>query len=492
MATKLKLRTKPYPHQLKAVRRAVAQGNHAFLFDPRCGKTKAALDAVAVLAHRGQVKRVAIIAPIIASDVWVRQLHEHFTMNYRYLDVWGDRHTRRNRLDPGVAFFFCNTDKLSYRAREGKKKWEHVYADIIERWNPDLIIIDESHRLKRAGGVGASTAWHMVWRLRRDSAKRWPYAWDPKKGPKPWVYLLTGTPNPKGYIDLFAQYRIMDDELLGTAKSDFEENYCIYGKGKRRYTIIRYQNTRQLLSKVRAHSTVVSSEDAGLAGEFVQNPIRLTMPPKVKEIYNRLCYDKLAELKSGEVLDAKNAGVLRLRLLQLTGGFTTSGTQIHDVKLTAFRDFAADLLEQGESLVVGTRFRPEVRAIRDAATKLGFRTAAVYGGTSRADNTEAIAEFQRNGRRTPHCLVFQSEAGSLSIELTAAAEVLFYSLPDRWDTFYQLMLREGGPNQKHWPVRWSALLMRGTVDPSVLDALKDKRDMHAAMMHAPRDFLLGR
>jgi SNF2 family DNA or RNA helicase len=414
----------------------------------------------------------------------------HYTHSYKYLDVWHTKHKNLKRGPIVTQFFFINVDKLSQRERRTKKgRWDHVYADVIEQWDPDVIIFDESHRLKRAGGVGATTAWHMVHRLR--SRRKGGNDTNLGGSDPPYVYLLTGTPSAKGYIDLFAQFRIMDSNLFGTAKSGFEELYCVYGKGRRQYTIIKYRRTKQILRRVHRHSTVVSSSEAGLAGEYVPNPIKIELPAKARQMYDRLCEDFIVELESGAVLDAKNAGVLRMRCLQITGGFLTGGEQIHDAKLTAFRDFSSDLLQQGQSMVVGTRFLPEVRAIRDAAERMGFRTHAVYGDIERADRAKAISTFQRHARREPHLLVFQSETGSLAIELAEAAEVLFYSLPDSWVTFWQFISRLGGPNQEHWPVRYTSLLCEGTADVNVLQALRTKRDMHKAMMKSPEDFLRG-
>lgn len=481
MSEKLRLRTKPFPHQRKATARAVKQGSHAFFFDPRCGKTKAALDTIAVQRFRGRVQRVVIIAPIIAESVWRREIRTHYSGDYKYLSVFGHRSKGKGRGGNFVSFFFVNVDKLSSRERQGKGgKWRHTYADIIERWNPDLIVIDESHRLKRAGGVGATTAWHMVRRLR-----------NARSDGRPWVYLLTGTPNPKGYIDLFAQFRILDESIFGTAKSTFEENYCIYGVGKRRYTILQYRNKAGILRKVKRHATVVSSAEAGLAGEYVPNVIRLELPKKARDIYEELVEEALVELDDGTVLDAANAGVLRQRLLQITGGYTTDGKEIHVAKLDGATDFLSDLCEQGQSVVVGTRFRPEVRALTDRCSRLGYRTYAIHGKVEPSDREAYVAAFQERARREPCALVFQTEAGSLSIELAEAAEVLFYSLPDRWDSFWQFIQRLGGPNQKHWPVRWTALTITGTVDIRVLAALRNKRDMHKEMMNSPADFLHG-
>src|SRR5688500_10548362 len=109
----------------------------------------------------------------------------------------------------------------------------------------------------------------------------------------PNVYETTGTPNPKGYTDLFAQARIMDERIFGTAKSTFEEMHCVYGKGKRQWTIVKYRNKKRLLQKIHRHATVVDSEAAGLKNEYVFNPIRIDLPPKARELYDRFIRDQI-------------------------------------------------------------------------------------------------------------------------------------------------------------------------------------------------------
>jgi SNF2 family DNA or RNA helicase len=474
---RLQLRTRPYPHQVEAMRHALAHGNHAFFFEPRLGKTKAALDTAAVLHHRGEVERVAVIAPLIALDVWVSQIEEHCAVPAR-VKILGEPiisiRLDNRHLQDGLKIFLVNYDKFSRRGID--EVYRNEYLRQLERWDPDLIVLDESHRCKRAGAVRSQALWRMVSRQRK------------RKGDaRPYVFLLSGTPNPKGYIDLFAQFRILEEGVFGTNKASFEERYCEYGVGRRRYTIIRYRRVKEILRKVDEHSTIVTSKQAGLAGKQIFNPISVRLPAKVRRAYDRLAEEFITEIQ-GQTITAKNFGVRRMRLLQLTGGFTTDGKQLHDAKLKATADYLADLREQEQHVVVYARYLPEVAALTTLCYRLGYHTDTIRGGVPRRIRTEAIAAFQQV--RTPSALVFQSEAGSLAIELTAAAEVFFYSLPDGWETFYQCLERVRGPKQKR-PVRYTFLIAKGTVDHSVLQTLRRKRDMHADLMKNPRDFLYG-
>ena len=488
-------KTKPFPHQSRATLRAVRQRNHAIFFEPRLGKSKAALDYVAILALKGEVRRVLILAPRIALDVWQGQLRKHFPFPY-YAETfeeewegnWDGMQFRGARLalfdgSDNVTrtfdtprFFLAGREETFRAVRNKKGKLERPKQVELERWSPDAIIVDESHEYKRPGGRGAQDAWRLVSRLRRRHG-----------GGHPFVLLLSGTPNPKGWRDLFAQYRIMDETILGTNAGDFDEEYCVYGQGARKYTIVKYRNTKRLKSKIHAHATTCTAKQAGLEGKLWFELLHAQLPQRVRGLYDEMVEEFLVEV-DGELLVARNPGVKRLRLQQITGGFTTSGKQIHSAKVEVFRDYMRSLYSNDECVVVGARFLPEVSACGVVAEELGFDTAVIWGETPQSDRTAAIRSFQK--ARRPSALVFQVQAGSRSIELSRAAEVVFYSLPEGWVDFWQFLNRVRGPNQKR-PVRVSGVVARGTVDVSVLSSLRRKEDVHGEMMRDPTRYLRG-
>lgn len=472
---KYKPKTKPYPHQSRAVLKAVRHGSYGVFMEPRTGKSKVAIDYVGVQHLRGLCSRVVVIVPLCGMDVWLYQLKLHAPYSYSVED---SEYIYHNPSDAEVHFLLINTEKTWQRYRKTKSSsYIYPYIKEIEDFDPDVVIDDESHRHKRAGGVGAQATWRLVERLRKRRASDTPY-----------VLLLSGTPNPKGWIDLFAQFRIMDSSIFGTSKADFEEEHVVYGHGKRQYTIIRYRHKKELLRKIRAHSITVTSEQAGLANKQFWQRIPVDLPPKARQIYNEMAEDLITKIDGG-IIEASNAGVKRMRLLQITGGFTTDGRQIHGAKLKALKDYLSDLAYEEEQAVVYCRFLPEVQACAEVAKKLGFHTTAITGKTSRSDRTRAIVRLQARSSE-PHLLVFQVQTGSLSIELTAAAEVILYSLPDSWELYWQILMRVCGPNQTR-PVRYSHILARNTADLSVLGALRRKEDGHGEMMQTPRRFLMG-
>lgn len=472
-------RTKPFKHQARATLRAVKHRNYAIYMEPRLGKTKAAIDYCGILALKGEVTKVLILCPAIAKQVWEDELALHFPYHYKLEDF--DEETTVDAREYVVAKrrpnFFVAGREETFRRKQKGKKYIRPKQRILEAWRPDVVIIDESHEYKRPGGVGAQDCWRLIRRLRKRRTTGQPY-----------VILLSGTPKPKGWIDLFAQFRIMDERILGSNAGDFKEEYVEYGQGKRKYTIIRYHHEDRLRRLVGAHSIRVSADEAGLAGEQYWQSIPVDLPSAAKRIYMDLATEFMAEWEGG-IIDAANAGVKRLRLLQVTGGFTTDGHQIHDAKVQALQSYARLLLEQEEPLLVYCRFSPEIRASVLTLQALGYTVGEISGKRSKVDRVRDLRTFQKDATRT-QALVLQVQAGSVAIDLSRAAEVLYFSTPDGWVQYWQGLNRVRGPNQKR-PVRYTHLVGRGTMDRKVIEDLKNKEDSHASFMNNPRRYLTG-
>jgi hypothetical protein len=440
--------------------------------EPRLGKTKAAIDVANIWALKsGGALRVLVLAPKIALGVWEEELEQHCTLDYSvegYEWYEGDGETLQ---------FFLAGREATMRASRVKGKLVRTKQRTLEEFDPHLIIIDESHEYKRPGGRGAQDAWRMVKRLRKRSGNGMPY-----------VLLLSGTPNPKGWRDLFAQFRIMDESIFGPSVAKFDHKHCIFGHGARRFSVVSYQNVPALLRKVRAHSITVSAEEAGLAGQQFWNSVKVDLPNAVSKMYQKFSEDMIVQLEGGGEISAKNSGVRRLRCLQIAGGFLTDGTFLHDAKVKATKEWLKVLLDQSESCIIYARFLPEVQALGDVAELVGYRVGVIQGSTPGLDRRRYIKALQRNTR--PTALVFQVATGHQAIELSAAAEVVYYSVPDSWVHYWQSLNRVRGPNQSR-PVRYTHILARGTVDVSAMAGLRNKEDAHQTMMRNPRRYLQG-
>lgn len=500
-------KTKPFPHQSKATLRAARARNFAFFFEPRCGKSKAALDTIGIWALRGYVSRVLVICPSIALDVWETQIRRHFpypywaeTFDHKWQSFDMAKHKTpvlRGEL-PAVEFYTVSREELFRRDKMAKEngQWVRFSAkkhkkyryrrpkqEEMFEWDPDVVVIDESHEYSKPGSVGSQDAWRLVRRLRqhhRSRAKR-----DDK--PQPWVLLCTGT--PKDWRSIFTQFRIMDSDIFGiTSAADFDEEYITYGHGKRQWTVVAYKNERRLRRLTDENSFAISAEAAGLANEFFLEKLTYKLPPRAAKMYLNMASEFVAEWEGG-MLSAKNAGVKRIRLLQILGGFTTDGEQIHHAALDRFEAFAKLLVGRGESLVVYSRYTHEVAACYRILERVGFQAYRVDGSVSKRDRLDAIRSLS-DVPKSPTALSFQHQSGSRAIELVGAAETFYYSLPDGWVQWEQTVKRTHGPRQTR-PVRATVLMCPGSIHPLIVRSLAKKEDWHSTLMRNPRRYLTG-
>jgi hypothetical protein len=428
---------------------------------------------------------VLIIGPRISMAVWEREIDRHYrwrALVENFTEQWGSenwKHPRyMNCYIRNTHFFLAGREETFRRGRTEDGDILRPKQDELEAWNPDVIVVDESHEFQRPGGVGAQDLWRMVRRLRKKRGDGMPY-----------VILLSGTPNPRGWRSLFAQFRIMDDSILGTAVADFDEDYVVYGKGKRKYKILRYRNESRLRRLRDDHSVSVSAEEAGLAGVTSWEKVPVILPPKAKRLYLEMANELITEMESGTVIDAANPGVRRIRLLQILGGFTTEGELIHDARVRALKEYVHRLVQLEESLLIYARFVHEVDACYDAMKKLGVVAHRVYGATKQADRRLAFDALATRPS-VPTVICFQYQAGSRAIDLSGAAETIYYSTPDGWVDYWQTVKRTQGPNQKR-PVRYTHLYSPGTVEVGQIRNLQQKEDWHAEMMKNPKRYLFG-
>src|SRR5262252_7075646 len=135
--------------------------------EPRLGKSKVALDYAAILAMKGEVRRVLILAPSIALDVWRSELRKHYSLSYTVEDFdyeWPS--VVRNGNHARTEFFLAGRGE-TFRAVRAATNLRRPKQEILERWDPDAIVVDESHQYKRPGGRAAQDAWRLVRRLRK-------------------------------------------------------------------------------------------------------------------------------------------------------------------------------------------------------------------------------------------------------------------------------------------------------------------------------------
>lgn len=152
--------------------------------------------------------------------------HELFLINYESLFVRGANKTKRIELKENVLSFIKSC-----------------------KGNNVAIIIDESHKLKSLSSLQTGAVMLIKQSLGL-------YA------NKVYTYLLTGTPFTTGYIDLYAQLKILGCKLT---KSQFINNFCIRGNIPGllgwQQPITGYKNIDELYQLIHRFALTIKSEE---------------------------------------------------------------------------------------------------------------------------------------------------------------------------------------------------------------------------------------
>lgn len=486
--TTYKWKTKPYKHQVLAVKKALRIRNIALLMEPRTGKTKAAIDYLSILSMQQKIDRAVIICPARVIDVWVQEFHKHCPLLYA-LHVW-DKNARANPIPPVQSVYQLSILLVNYEAfatpgrklasgRRSKASGRFAFRKQIQKWTSYGIgaagVLDESHKIKSPSGKAAN----MIVSMRSYFDYR---------------VIMTGTPvtKTKRVFDIYMQWKFLNPRRFSDIANsdDFKNSYGVWTNRNGYPQFLRSKNTIQLKQRIHQDSYAIKRS------ECFDLPRKTTRKILIPLNESGPIYDELAEemvarferkLKEHKV-EATIPLTLTLRLSQITGGFTktTEGETIETgyEKIKVFERLLDEAIENDEKMVVAARFRPHLDAVIDLAKSKGVKSYAVRGGLSRQEVTQNIARFNRTDGIA--ICAMNPAAGGLGIDLSTAAHMVWYSLTPSWVDFSQSCDRIAlSPN----PTTFTYLLAKNTVDTMLYDVLKNDGDVAKAIIDNPRKVL---
>ncbi|MCU7521960.1 MAG: DEAD/DEAH box helicase [Ignavibacteria bacterium] len=469
---KYRFKRKPRPYQLAALRKALdLDGAIALWFDPGLGKTKVAIDFMAIKRMTQQLERVLIICPLSAMGIWEDEMINDMPNGINYTVVTavgaGKEKLRHIAEATGVKNSLCalviNYDSL---------RNDSVHK-ALKKFKPSLLIVDEmhyckNHTTKRSKGV------YAIRKLVR------------------WVIGLTGTPIPKNPLDIFGQYKILDESIFGTNFKRFKDTYAIphYMFPSK---IIAWKNLDDMAKKIHRIACRVKDEEAKQLPQLIEQDVPVYFSDKSKKVYRQMAEEMIAELENLEVVTAAIAAVKATKLQQITGGFlmrtdTFEGPNgepkkqqvafpVGTEKLDVFMDLVTRYIDD-HKILVGCRFLWEISQIESRLKKRGVRYVTVKGGMDGDARTEARKQFQRDS--LCRVIIFQVSAAT-AMTLTAGDIGILYSCTRKWDDYWQWLKRIHRDGQTK-PVYILRLVVKGTIDYQVLKDLETKRDFTTAMV----------
>ena len=432
-----------------------------FLFEMGCGKTLTAIATAGAAYQAGKVSKVLIVAPTSVCSVWPKEFEEYADFKANVKVMLGDKRHRLKALSDLDAFPF---KALKVAVINYESTWRDGIFDALLEWDADMIICDESQRIK-THDAEQSKAMHKL----GDQAR--------------YKLILSGTPVQNNAIDLYSQYRFLDPTIIGTNFYQFRNRYAIMG-GFNPHQIVGYRDLDELIQKEHSIAYRVTKEEALDLPEQTFESRYITLSRSERNLYDRLRRDSYAELADGGTITATTVLTKLLRLQQFTGGFLVEDDAIQPKlvsrgKLDALEDILQDYVVEGKKkLVIFARFIPEIHEIEALCGKTlrsaGMKAVAIYGDIKKEDRGDIVQQFQTDPKTT--VFIGQIDTAGTGITLTAADTCIFYSVNFNFATYSQSLSRIHRIGQHH-PCTYIHLLAEKTIDETVLQALQKKEDL---------------
>lgn len=511
MSTIYKWKTRPYHHQVEAVKQAIRQldktGGFALLMEPRTGKTKTAIDIASILHLRGDVNRVIVLCPVGVVDVWVDEIRLHCPYKWR-ITIW-DRDGRKEVDLPKMGqdvldFVIVNYDAFSTPGavmgknadgsikRSRTRGGRFALKKSLINWNAQLIIADESHRLKSPSARKVTTIASVVWNI-RDNTPKIPYR-----------LLLTGTvlTKRKRVFDIYSQWKNFLNRRSPLVRNvtigEFKEKYAVWTTRNGYPQWLRNKpkaeaNLRRLLH---AESFAVTRDECYDLPPRLPPVLHYVELEESAALYDEMAAELVATLESGEITWAKIPLVQRTRLRQISNGVAKTEpsdeypegrvVRIGREKLRLLEDLLIDQFEAEEKIVIGAQYRADIAACVEVVKKMPGKIPIyeLHGGVDKAQRTANIKAFREHEGAA--VFIMQPSAGSLGIDLSTAGTIIWYSMTDSWVDYTQANDRIA-LSQK--ATRYIYLLARGTIDEMIYESMQEDGDVAKRITESPQRLL---
>ena len=463
-------KTTPYKHQAIALKKCLSQPNTALLLDPGLGKTKISIDDISARYLRDGLSRVLILAPRVVLGIWEEEIATHMPDNipretYR---MTGPKHKRLEMLQQAIDNHKQDPDKLHiiimtydslavHKDKEGKKL-DHYYK-LVKKFEPEAVIADESQLIKSNSSARSRAAYNIA----KDAHHR---------------LILTGTMITKNPLDVFGQYRFLDDRIFGTRFRSFKNHFAVMG-GYGGYQVVGWRDLDLLAEGVHQIAVRMRKEECLDLPDKTYIKVPVELEDKTKTAYADMKEKMILELE-GEDFTADIAMVKALRLQQIAGGFITKtdGSDRYTLpigeyeKINATLELAQLKIEEGSKVVIYAKYVWELHQLYERFDKAKLNPLLIYGGTKDHESDHYRDLFQNNDDYP--VLIMQTSKG-IGITLHAANIGIFHSLSHRFDDFQQCQDRIHRIGQdKH--VTYYIMLAEGTIDNHIYKSVLEKRD----------------
>lgn len=285
----------------------------------------------------------------------------------------------------------------------------------------------------------------------------------------PYVILLSGTPTPESYSQMYHQvygipnnpfskyknfYRFCDDHVRVTQKKINGFNIKDYSYG-----------LPSIMDAMKPYVISYTQKEAGFDAVIEEEVLKVRMKPITYSLCSRLKKDLVIE-GADEVILADTGVKLMSKLHQMYSGtvkFESGNSKVID---TTKAEFIQDYF-RGKRIGVFYKFKEELNALRD-----------VFGDG-------LCTELHEFDNFPYQVIALQIVSGREGISLKNADHIVFYNIDFSATSYWQARDRMTTKDRKHNKIYW--IFAEGGIESKILRAVSDKKNY--TLSHFKRDLL---
>lgn len=327
-----------HKYQFRAVNHILTIPKCALFLDMGLGKTISTLTALEDLIYDSfEVSKVLVIAPLrVCNTVWSQEAKkwEH-TQRLTFSNLAGGKKKMLTGLHRKADVYLINRENVKALVLQLGKKWDF-----------DMVVIDESSSFKSPSSQRFRAMKKVLPLINR-------------------MVLLTGTPAPNGYGDLYSQFFLLDGGFrLGRTQTMFRTRYFDKDFMGWNYTL-RDGAIQKIQDQIKDLVLSMSADDYLELPDFIPSVLGNDLEGSLLTKYKKLEKDMIVALNKEDKITAMSASTLSNKLLQFCSGnmYNEEGKvlHVHDLKIETLKEIIDE--NPNDNILVAYNYKHELAAL---------------------------------------------------------------------------------------------------------------------------------
>lgn len=482
----------PHDYQEIGIKWLLQHSFNGLFWDPGLGKTATTLAAFKILQELDMIDTMLVVSTKhIVSKTWAEEISSEWEdfAHLKYSLIRGNERRRLEAMHEPSDIYGINFENL---------KWL-CSPSVVRKWGKARcwLVIDESSKMRNVNTKRFKSFRHKLPKFARRT-------------------ILTGTPIPHGYINLYGQMYCVDmGETLGPRVGQFRNMY-FHPVGYGGYGWEINEGADVILEKKIA-TRILRFDDSKLnLPPVVEVDCKVELPEKAMDFYREIEKEFCGEY-GGKTFTLKSAATATNKLWQIANGAVFKQpspmdwidspddepkrevVQVHDAKI----DKLVELVEEfnGRPVLIAFMFTHDRKRITEALIRNtniplpkdddGKRfVPCIAGGTREADALKWMKQW--NEGKLPVLLGHPQSVGhGLNLQ-KVRAHIIWFSMTWNLEDYIQFIKRINRQGQKAARTMVYRIMAKDTVDEVIAENLRVKGATQKRLLDRLKQFTKNR